>query len=639
MTDFKYDFSGVVSKYNTKCQDGRIIKPGAFADSDGAIVPVVWQHDHSSPFAVMGHCLLKDKGDALYGYISLNNSELGEHTRECVKHGDLRALSVFANHLKENRGVVQHGKVKEVSVVLAGANPGAIIDNVMLHSDEEGGMSAQIRFYDEADYEDDLDLDGGILAMGDDDDDGDEGENDFIEEPTDTPSTNEEPEATETEIAHSDGDDNKKKSVADTLETLNDEQRAAVEFAMNTVVAAVIDQLTNDEEETDMKHSIYDTGVVTKTPALTKEEQTAFLAHVAEDGASLRQTISAFIDSEVEATLAHDDGDDPAQTYGITHIDYLFPNARNYTTQPEFIKRRTEWVNVVMTGVHTTPFSKIKSIFADITADEARAKGYTKGDLKEDEVFELLTRETGPQTIYKRQKIDRDDRIDIIDFDVVIWIKGEMRLMWEEDVARAILVGDGRSNVHKFKIKEDRIRPIWTDASLYTVPVRTPVASGASDDARTKAIIRNIIKNRKQYKGSGNPVLFTTEDFVADCLLLTDDVGRDLYESIEKLATKLRVSRIVTVEVMEGLSRSVKLNPTDQANTTVYLDAILVNLNDYNVGADRGGKAEMFEDFDLDYNQYIYLYEGRCSGALVKPYSAMAIEHYTAPAASNQASG
>lgn len=635
MTDFKYDFSGVVSKYNTKCQDGRVIRPGAFADDDGRIVPLVWQHDHDSPYSVLGHCLLKDKGDELYGYVSLNNSDLGNHTRECVKHGDLVALSVFANHLKEDRKVVKHGRVKEVSIVLAGANPGATIDNVMIHGSEEG-RCANIRFYEED--EQTIFDEGGVIAMSDGDNyyDEDETEDDELYDDIDDNYGEDDTE----ELEHAD-DDDEDESVADVLETLNDDQKDAVEFTINTIVASVVKKLTEEKEskeEEEMKHSLYDTGAVV-TPALTKEEQSAFLAHVADDGASLRQTINAFIDSENEAVLAHDDGDDPAQTYGITHIDYLFPNARNYTTQPEFIKRRTEWVNVVMSGVHTTPFSKVKSIFADITADEARAKGYTKGDLKEDEVFELLTRETGPQTIYKRQKIDRDDRIDIIDFDVVLWIKGEMRLLWEEEVARAILVGDGRSNVHKFKIKEDKIRPIWTDASLYTVPVRTAVKTGTSDDARTKAIIRNIIKNRKKYKGSGNPILFTTEDFVADCLLLTDDVGRDLYESIEKLATKLRVSKIVTVEVMEGLSRSVKLNPEDVNNVTVYLDAIMVNLNDYNVGADRGGKAEMFEDFDLDYNQYIYLYEGRCSGALVKPYSAMAIEHYITAANTEAAAG
>lgn len=640
MTDFQFDFSGVASKYNTKCNDGRVIRHGAFKENNGKIVPLVWQHDHSDPRKVLGKALLKDTPDGLMAYCSLNDTELGEHTKKCVKHGDLVALSVYANHIKENHmKVVNHGDVKEVSVVLAGCNPGAIIDNVMLHSDEDG-MSASFRFYDP--LEQSIFEDSGIIhsdeIYGDEDDYDDEEDDDEFDETEEVEETEEteETEVEETEeeiIQHADTEDSDDRSVADVLKDinskLNENEKAALEFAINTVVAQAVQTATNNnKEEDEMRHSLFDSGVENTRPYLTKEEQASFIEHMDEDhSASMKTVIGAFIDSEND-TIQHDD-DDPAQTYGIINTELLFPDAKNYTDKPEFIKRRTEWVNVVLSGVHKTPFSKIKTIFADITADEARAKGYIKGDQKEDEVFELLQRDTSPQTIYKRQKFDRDDRIDIVDFDVIIWIKGEMRLMWEEEVARAILIGDGRSNVSRLKIKEDKIRPIWTDASLFTVPIRVGVASGTSDDARTRAIIRAIIKNRKLYKGSGSPTLFTTEDFIADCLLLTDDIGRDMYESIDKLATKLRVSRIVPVEVMEGKSRSIKLDPDDQSNTTVYLDGIIVNLSDYNVGADKGGKAEMFEDFDLDFNQYIFLYEGRCSGALVKPYSAMAIEHYT----------
>ena len=639
MTDFQFDFSGVASKYNTKCNDGRVIRHGAFKENNGKIVPLVWQHDHSDPRKVLGKALLKDTPDGLMAYCSLNDTELGEHTKKCVKHGDLVALSVYANHIKENHmKVVNHGDVKEVSVVLAGCNPGAIIDNVMLHSDEDG-MSASFRFYDP--LEQSIFEDSGIIhsdeIYGDEDDYDDEEDDDEFDETEEVEETDEyeETEVEETEeeiIQHADTEDSGDRSVADVLKgidsKLNEDEKAALEFAINTVVAQAVQTATNNnKEEDEMRHSLFDSGVENVRPYLTKEEQASFIEHMDEDhSASMKTVIGAFIDSEND-TIQHDD--DPAQTYGIINTELLFPDAKNYTDKPEFIKRRTEWVNVVLSGVHKTPFSKIKTVFADITADEARAKGYIKGDQKEDEVFELLQRDTSPQTIYKRQKFDRDDRIDIVDFDVIVWIKGEMRLMWEEEVARAILIGDGRSNVSRLKIKEDKIRPIWSDADLFTVPIRVGVASGTSDDARTRAIIRAIIKNRKLYKGSGSPTLFTTEDFIADCLLLTDDIGRDMYESIDKLATKLRVSKIVPVEVMEGKSRSVKINPEDQNNTTVYLDGIIVNLSDYNVGADKGGKAEMFEDFDLDFNQYIFLYEGRCSGALVKPYSAMAIEHYT----------
>ena len=667
MTDFKYDFHGIASRYNTPCTDNRIIHTGAFSEDTGKIVPLIWQHDRSSPRNVLGKALLKDERDGLHCYCSLNNTPEGKHMKECIRHGDLRALSVFANGLRERTSglhkSVQHGSVKEVSVVLSGANPGAVIDNIMIHSDD-GSYSAEICFYDEENYADFISCEKGIIHSSevygeyddddddyldhdleddDDYDDDDDDDDDLPEEPEDDESEDDEPEddeeRTESEedqqLEHSDGKSGG--SVLDVLKTLNPQQRNAVEFLMNTVAAEVAEKFENNKEENSMKHSFFEQNVQ-PAPTFSREEQHAFLMHCEEENLSLRKTLAAFIDSENDS-LQHDD--DPAQTYGITDIEYLFPNAKNYTDKPEFIKRRTEWVNRVFQGVHTTPFSKIKSLFADITKDDARAKGYTKGDLKEDEVFELLTRETSPQTIYKRQRIDRDDRIDIIDFDVVLWIKGEMRLMWEEEVARAVLIGDGRSNDNKFKIKEDKIRPIWKDASLYTVPVRVGVASGTTDDARTNAIIRQIIKDRKKYKGSGSPILFTTEDFIADCLLLTDDIGHFMYESLDKLATKLRVSAIIPVEVMEGQSRSVKLTPDAPNNTTVYLDAIMVNLTDYNMGADKGGKAEMFEDFDLDYNQYIFLYEGRCSGALVKPYSAMAIEHYTVVTANNseQAAG
>ena len=644
MTDFQYDFSGIASKYNTRCNDGRVIVYGAFGDDNGKIVPLLWQHDHTSPKQVLGKALLQETPEGVKAYCSLNDTELGEHTKKCIKHGDLVALSIWADGLHETNKIVHYGEIKEVSVVLAGANPGAKIDNVMIHSDEDG-YSAEIRFYDPSEIS--IFEDGGIMHSEDIYDDDDYDDDDYYdpddEDYDDDDETDDDPDEDyddddddEDDEDYGDDDDEDDEddefehsdlSVAEILGNLNEEQQNAVSLALQLVAGMAADAATAQyKEDTEMRHSLYDSGAAYAGAVLTKDEQAAFLSHAEENGYSFRKVINDFIDQETEDFLAHDDLSTP--TYGITDINLLFPDAKNYTDKPEFIKRRTEWVNAVMTGVHRTPFSRVKSLFADITKDDARAKGYTKGDLKEDEVFELLTRDTSPQTIYKRQRIDKDDRDDIVDFDIVMWIKGEMRLMWEEEVARAILIGDGRSNDNKFKIKEDKVRPIWTDASLYTVPVRAAVTTGATDDARTNAIIRKIIKDRKNYRGSGSPVLFTTEDFIADCLLLTDDIGREKYDSVEKLAVKLRVSRIIPVEVMEGKSRTVKLNPSDVETVTVYLDGILVNLNDYNVGADKGGRAEMFEDFDLDYNQYIFLYEGRMSGALVKPYSAMAIEHY-----------
>ena len=620
MAGFNYDFSGYATKSNFRCSDGRVIKPNAFVDNDGKIVPLVWQHNHSEPFNILGHALLENREDGVYAYCSLNDTEMAEHVKQCIAHGDLKALSIYANKLKELNKIVSHGDIKEVSVVIAGANPGAFIDNVLFHGDEEvypDSFAAEIRFYNED--EPGIVFESGELSLSHADD-----------------STKAKTEDTkeDTKVAEEKND----KTVEDVLNELNDEQKAVVEYVINETVKAALEAAKeeNSKEEKNMKHSVFESAAETTSSkySISKDEMNGILMHAASPNVgSLKVAVQNFIDMNNEKFLAHDDepGDDPAQTYGITDIGDLFPDAKNYTTTPDFIKRRTEWVNVVLTGVHHTPFSRIRSIHADITGDEARARGYTKGNLKIEEVFGLLKRETSPTTVYKKQKIDRDDKIDITDFDVVLWLKGEMRLMWEEEVARAILIGDGRDPVTQAtdKIKEDCIRPIWTDAELYTVPERIEVASNATDDARTKALIRKIKKSRKDYKGSGNPVFFTTIDFLTDCLLLEDGMGRPLYDTVDKLATALMVSRIVTVEVMENKTRVVKI---DNVDTTMNLVGLIVNLNDYNVGADKGGQAEMFEDFDIDYNQYKYLYEGRMSGALVKPFSALAIEYSVASA-------
>ena len=574
----KYDFSGWATRNNLRCSDGRIIMKDAFKDNNGSKVPLVWNHQHNDPLNVLGHALLENRDEGVYAYCTFNDTESGRNAKLLVEHGDVTALSIYANQLRQNGPNVLHGAIREVSLVLAGANPGAFIESVIRHgeaSDEEA-----VIYTDE----------GISIYHADDEDD----------------STQENETAS---ISHADGEDNKskednmansEKTVADVFNTLTEEQK--------TVVYALIGQALEDNEPEDdeeneggnnVKHNIFDQDIPENT--LSHSDMEAIFADAKRYG-SLKDSV-----------MAHTDN------YGIENIDYLFPDARNVTDRPQFISREMGWVRDFMASVHHTPFSRIKSMFADITEDEARAKGYIKGKLKREEVFSLLKRTTTPTTIYKKQKMDRDDVIDITDFDVVAWLKSEMRMMLDEEIARAVLVGDGRLASSDDKINEQNIRPIWTDADLYTIKAPFTVSGSATDDDKAKAFIRAAIKARKDYKGSGNPVLYTTEDVLTDCLLLTDLNGRDLYDSPDKLAQKLRVSKIVTVPVMEGLTRT-------ESTDTYTLWGIIVNLSDYNIGADKGGAVNMFDDFDIDYNQQKYLIETRCSGALIKPYSAIAIE-------------
>lgn len=638
MAEFEYDFSGWATKNGIKCSDGRTIERDAFVENHGKTVPLVWQHNHDEVYNVIGHALLENRKEGVYAYCSLNDSDMAEHARSCVKHRDLQALSIYAKVNKEVNKHVMHGKIKELSLVLSPANPGAIIDNVVMHSDD-GTYDAEMYYSDEENET--WSAMPGVVDLSElshsDEEEPEEPKAEDKSEPTDDSTTEETIEHSEEGKEMATETTNKEKTVEDVLNELTPEQSKVVEYVIGEAVKAALDNaVQHSEEENDMR-SIFENNAPVERPQIAPEDVKDILAHAAQSSCgSLRTAVQDYLGAvnEYEGTLAHADdnpggverSDTTGVTYGIAGIDWLFPNAHNLYNEPDFLKRRTEWVSVVMTGVKDVPWARIKSMFTDITGDAARAKGYTKGNRKVEEVVSLLRRETAPFTIYKKQKLDRDDIIDITDFNVVTYLKGEMRLMWEEELARAILVGDGRDPVSQLadKIDETKIRPIYTDDPLFSVPERVEIPYGATDDQRTKLIIRKIIKAQDDYEGSGNPTLFTTQSFVSDCLLLEDGMGRPMYDNLEKLKTALRVSRIVTVPVMKDLSRVVEI---DHVDTTFYLDAIIVNLSDYSRGADKGGKAEMFEDFDIDYNQYKYLYEGRCSGALTKPYSALIVEH------------
>lgn len=588
----KYDFSGYATRNDLKCSDGRTIRAGAFKECAGKVVPLVWQHQHGDPMNVLGHAVLEERDDGMYSYCSFNDTEPAKQARQLVLHGDVNQLSIYANKLVQKNGDVLHGAIREVSLVIAGANPGAMIDNIAMAHGEDGESDEAIIYNN--DFIDNL---GGDL----------EDNSEETIEHSDSEDKKEEKEMP-TE------DSGKEKTVQDVIDTMNEEQKKVMMYLVG--VAAEKGGAGEDEDE-EVKHSEGDEemskyNVFEGSGEYTGAADQAELTHsqietIINDGKKYGSLRDSF--------LAH------ADDYGIKDIDWLFPEAKTFTDKPEFISRKMEWVSTVMSGVHKSPFSRIKSMFADITEDEARAKGYIKGNLKKEEVFSLLKRTTTPTTIYKKQKLDRDDIIDITDFDVVAWIKAEMRVMLDEEIARAILVGDGRLSSDDDKINEDNIRPIWKEADLFCI--KKEVTIGADDDATAKNFIRAAIKSRKDYRGSGNPVLFTTEDFLTDMLLLEDSIGHKLYKTEAELATALRVSKVVTVPVMENLTRTVTKSGQAYTNT---LMGIIVNLNDYNVGADKGGAISMFDDFDIDYNQQKYLIETRCSGALTKPFSAIVLE-------------
>lgn len=567
-----YDFAGYATKNDIQCSDGRIIRHNAFADQDGQTVPLVWNHDHMAADNVLGHAVLENRDEGVYAYCTLNHTKQGDNARELVQNGDICALSIYANQLKQNGPDVIHGAIREVSLVLAGANPGAKIDFVMAHSD-------------------DSDPDEGIIYN---DSEG-------------------------LELAHADSEnakeektmeENKKdeeKTVKDVIDSMTEEQKNVTYALIGEAIEQTKKEILGDkyeegnEEDKTVKHNAFENENIEKNEGeeLTHSEFVEIMNDAKRKG------------SVKDAFLEH----------GITNVGNLFPEHQAVSRVPEVVDRDQTWVGQVMRSVKHTPFSRVKSFYANITADEARAKGYIKGKQKVEEVITALKRTTDPQTIYKLQKMDRDDVVDITDFDVIAWLKAEMRGKLDEEIARAILVGDGRSSSSEDKIDPLKIRPVYGDDTTYTIKRTLARAAGTDDNAFAKAFIKDIVKSRKDYKGSGNPVLYTTEDMLTNMLLIEDTTGRVIYDTIEKLKTALRVSDIVTVPVMENISHE-----DTNAHKKYTLLGILVNLADYNVGADKGGAVNMFDDFDIDYNKMKYLIETRCSGALVKPYSAISFE-------------
>lgn len=555
----KYDFSGWATRANLKCSDGRTIMRDAFKQNDGQKVPLVWNHQHDDPNEVLGHALLENREDGVYAYCSLNDTEAGKTAKLLIQHGDISALSIYANQLKQNMSNVVHGNIREVSLVLAGANPGASIQSVIQH-----GATIE----DEA-----MIYTGEELSIMHSDD---------PKPPVEKPEKN---------------TDENGETIGDIFNTLDEKQKEVV-YAL---IGEALENNNSEGGDNTMKHNVFDQSEEQNSENVLSHSE---MQTIIEDGKRFGSLKESF--------LQH------AEEYGIENIEYLFPEAKSLNTPPDFIKREMGWVQTVMSGVHHTPFSRIKSMFADITADEARARGYMKGKLKKEEVFGLLKRTTTPATIYKKQKLDRDDVIDITDFDVVAWLKSEMRMMLEEEMARAILIGDGRLPSSDDKINEQNIRPIWKDEELYTI--RGIVKGDDSDKAALATeFIDQSVRSMTDYRGSGSPTAYMTAEMLTECLLLKDTNGKRIYSNENEVATAMRVSKIVTVPVMNNQTRK-------EGSDTYTLQAIIVNLNDYNVGADKGGAINMFDDFDIDYNQQKYLIETRCSGALTKPFSAIVLE-------------
>jgi HK97 family phage prohead protease len=564
----KYDFSGYATKNDLKCSDGRVIKRDAFKHNDGSKVPLVWQHIHNEPANILGHAILENREDGVYAYCTLNENEAGKNAKELVKHGDITALSIYANKLKQQNNVVVHGEIREVSLVLTGANPGAFIDNLnFAHSDGTY----------ETDETEAVIYTGLTLSV-----EKEENENSMNKV-----------------VKHEDQDE----TVQDVFDTLNEKQK-------NVVYALLANALDEADDEEDAEHSDEGGNKMKKNVfdgSATSENQGAVLTH-ADFAAMVEDSKKNYNGSLKAAAMMH------AQNYGVENIDYLFPDAKTITPTPEVISREMGWVPKVLAGTSHTPFSRIKSTAVDITAEEARALGYVKGNLKKEEVIKLLKRITGPTTIYKKQKLDRDDIIDITDLDVVAWLKAEMRVMLDEELARAVLVGDGRDAASEDKIDEECIRPIFKDADMYSHHI------AVANNMAVKDLMDEIIRSREFYKGSGSPKLFTTTKMVMDMLLLKDTLGRRLYNTKNDLAAALLVDDIIEVPVLANQTR------TNEDDKVVTLLGIIVNLKDYKMGADKGGAVNMFDDFDIDYNQYKYLIETRCSGALYKPKSAIVFE-------------
>ena len=605
----KFDFSGWATRNDLKCSDGRTIRANAFSQNDGKTVPLCWMHDHDDPAKVLGHAVLENRKEGVYAYCEFNDSAAAETAKHAVQHGDVTSLSIWANHLQQtpSRDVL-HGDIKEVSLVLAGANPGAFIDNPIIeHSDGLLGEREDVAqvFLDDSDI---------LLYHSDEDDDYEDEDDEEYKDDEDEDEFEEDDE----DLEHSDNEMMSPKTIKEIISSMTPLQQKAVGNAIATIIAQYEDEDEDEEDkDNDVEHSEFKGGNEMRHNVFeqdTRDDDGMILSH--DDMMDLMST--ALTDAKRgfsvrDTIMAHADAD-----YGIKNIEILFPDAKTITDSPDFIKRETEWVATVLNGTHHTPFSRIKSTFANITADEARARGYVKGKKKVDEVITLLKRTTNPQTIYKKQKLDRDDVIDITDFDVLAWLKGEMRIMLDEEIAGAILVGDGRNASDDSKIQELNIRPIVSDDDLYAYKIKV---AKIVDETTAKAAIKSIIRGYKNYRGSGNKTMFVKQSVLCEMLLVEDGIGHMLYESSAQLATKLRVNKIVEVpdEIFER-------------NTTIDPQFIIVDLNDYNVGADKGGAVNMFDDFDIDFNQMKYLIETRCSGALIKPFSAMVGSTTTASA-------
>ena len=651
----KFDFSGWATRANLKCTDGRTIMKDAFKHNDGKTVPLIWNHRHGDPSEVLGHALLENRDEGVYAYCKFNDTENGKTAKLLVQHGDVDRLSIYANELKQQGPYVMHGNIRELSLVLAGANPGAFIENVvMAHGDDAYELEDEARIFN----------DEYIVCHSDEEEEGDDeyekgdsemSENNEIIEHADKKkkacgSAKEkavehaaEPEENSDEtladifntfsekqkkavyamigmaikneedgdVKHSanaedDTEDDSEETVADVFNTFNEKQKKVV----YVMIAKAMEDAKNEGGSKTMKHNVFDQEEIMDGDVLSHSEMMGIIDEARTSKTSLK-----------DVCIAH----------GIEDIDVMFPGHEALTNEPEYIKRNDDWVAKVLSGVRSTPFSRVKTIFADITAEEARAKGYQKGNLKIEEVFRLLKRVTSPTTVYKKQKLDRDDVLDIKDFNILPWLKKELRMMLDEELARAFLIGDGRDPVddEDSKIDEESIRPIWKMEELFTVKYPVPVTAATTGEERAKAFITAVVKSRKEYKGSGNPAMFMPEDLLTECLLLEDKNGRTIYETEDKLRARLRVSEIIPVPIMEGDA----IKRTDDEGNNFELAGLYVNLKDYNVGTDKGGEVNFFDDFDIDYNQMKYLMETRCSGTLIKPHSAVAIEFKVTPGA------
>nr|UVY02002.1 MAG: major capsid protein [Bacteriophage sp.] len=590
MVNFDYDCSGWATKANVRCYDGLVIAQDAFKECSGKVVPMVYNHDHSNVDNVIGHCLLENRPGGVYCYAKFNDTDTGKTARKCVESGDLSAFSIFANGLKKVGSTVKHGFIREVSLVLAGCNPGALIDEVVKHSADEDYEGGEAFIYNE----DGLSLTHGMDPEGNPLED--------LTHSTDSGDAVTDDEATQEEAKMADEKNmNKEETVEDVFNTLTEKQKNVVYAIIGSVTASKKDD--DGEEDDTVKQNIFD-----------KDTNATVLKHSIEEINNVVKTAKSHGTMKAAFEDAGMDSDELA--HSIDNIDWLFPEDHLLDTTPCIIDKPDDWVSVVMGAVHHIPFSRFKSMFADLTEEDARAKGYFKGNFKKEEVFGLLRRSTSPTTVYKKQKLDRDDVIDITSFDVVAWLKQEMRLKLNRELALAYLLGDGRLAASEDKIDENCIRPVFNDSDLFTIKVQCKTTGLTTVEDKYKALIKQILRSRKEYRGSGTPTLFTTEDALTEMILLEDGIGHPLYADEAALARKLRVKNIVTIPEMEGRKGA-------KGGDLVCL---IVNLADYTVGADKGGAVSMFDDFDIDFNAQKYLIETRCSGALTTPFSAMAVE-------------